>query len=668
MNKKHYNNVIDWTLKHDKAAQTEDSLATARAVFKNMGVALPNGSMQDVYDTIKTNKYMGWRACTMQEAQEAANKGTAAIGISKDRVVILSAADEEEPVAETASVMTLSEKTSAFAVTNLEYYTYSCSTTHQNGCGDVEINTILANGTYYLNNKHCGKYLRYESTHSVFGRSGLLNDLGTSIQWEIQNYNNAYIIHAKNDSKKYLGVPASTSSDIVELVSVDDGSIPQRCIWSISRANGGSCLIKNVYNSKYLYTYGTILYTDSITGIVDTEEYNTRVWRIASTSLYGNTNSYKYRELPSNCDFSDMRIDIGQTLMPSLNTSSSNILWAKPSDFEYLFNSTTYFTLSGANQFTGLNRGPAVTVTAIHKVTGYQKTFKVTVNSNMDTFLNNLSELYNVAYIYNFQNQSKALETTFKYIRTKKYNDGWWPGVAGETDNTFNSYVEDYYPAINNYFSCDVDHLNETDYIITIPDTATNEKIDLLHMMATLNRLFYSGTTTYNGIPVDAVLGDAVDDLCGWAGDFQALIRDYFDAGNNHSTQSSVYGAFYPMIGSNDYFCAYSDIIADMDSCNLCSHLSNSVLATGEDLKKAFEDYYYGKSGNVATKRFTTWIGTMNENQLNNKISTYCNDHSTLIIKWPILKPYSIFDYQQNAFAEAFVDYLLTQKNLENLE
>ena len=129
MNKKHYNNVIDWTLKHDQAAQTEDSLATARAVFSNMGVALPNGSMQEVYDTIKTNKYMGWRACTMEEAQEAANKGTAAIGISKDRVVILSAADEEEPVAETASVMTLSENTSAYAVAALEYYANSCGRT-----------------------------------------------------------------------------------------------------------------------------------------------------------------------------------------------------------------------------------------------------------------------------------------------------------------------------------------------------------------------------------------------------------------------------------------------------------------------------------------------------------------------------------------------------------
>ena len=129
MNTKHYNNVIDWTLKHHTAAQMEDPLATAKAVFNNMGIALPNGDMQEVYDTIKTNQYMGWRACTMEEAQQAANNGTAAIGISNDRIVILSAANEEDPVAETATVMTLTENTSAYSVASLEYYTYSCGTT-----------------------------------------------------------------------------------------------------------------------------------------------------------------------------------------------------------------------------------------------------------------------------------------------------------------------------------------------------------------------------------------------------------------------------------------------------------------------------------------------------------------------------------------------------------
>ena len=129
MNKQQYNNVIDYTLKHDEVAQGDDSLATARAVFNNMGVALPGGTMKEVYDTIQSDDYMGWHSCTMQEAQEAANNGIAAIGVSEDRIVVLSATDGEQPVAQTASVMSLDENTSAFAVDGLQYYSYSCGTT-----------------------------------------------------------------------------------------------------------------------------------------------------------------------------------------------------------------------------------------------------------------------------------------------------------------------------------------------------------------------------------------------------------------------------------------------------------------------------------------------------------------------------------------------------------
>ena len=129
MNKKQYNNVIDWTLKHEQAAKSDDSLETARAIFKNMGVALPGGSMQEVFETIKTNNYMGWKACTMEEAQQAADRGVAAIGISEDQIVVLAANDEDEPVAQTASVMTLSENNTADTASAMQYYTYSNSTT-----------------------------------------------------------------------------------------------------------------------------------------------------------------------------------------------------------------------------------------------------------------------------------------------------------------------------------------------------------------------------------------------------------------------------------------------------------------------------------------------------------------------------------------------------------
>ena len=76
MNKKQYNNVIENTLKHE---HTDDSLSIARTIFHNMGVALPQGDIRTVYETVKTNNYMGWKSCTMQEAQAAANKGVASI-------------------------------------------------------------------------------------------------------------------------------------------------------------------------------------------------------------------------------------------------------------------------------------------------------------------------------------------------------------------------------------------------------------------------------------------------------------------------------------------------------------------------------------------------------------------------------------------------------------
>ena len=147
-NGKQYNNVIDYTLKHE---QTEDSLSTARAIFNNMGVALPNGSMREVYEIIKTDNYMNWRSCTMQEAQQAADNGIAAIGISEKRIVVLSANNEEETITEISSVMALSENTSAFAISDLQYYSYSYNITC-GGCGNTG-NSCYTNKLFNHNNR-----------------------------------------------------------------------------------------------------------------------------------------------------------------------------------------------------------------------------------------------------------------------------------------------------------------------------------------------------------------------------------------------------------------------------------------------------------------------------------------------------------------------------------
>ena len=128
MDKKQYNNIIDWTLNNEEQAQCEDSLTVARAVCTNLGVALPQGNLSQVAEVLATNDYMGWKACTKEEAQASADVGTPAISVSNDRIVVLAATDEEQPMAATATVMTLADGTGVVG-DSVAYYSYSGGTT-----------------------------------------------------------------------------------------------------------------------------------------------------------------------------------------------------------------------------------------------------------------------------------------------------------------------------------------------------------------------------------------------------------------------------------------------------------------------------------------------------------------------------------------------------------
>ena len=161
-----YNNVIENTLKQE---QTNASLSTARAIFDNMGVVLPQGDIKTVYETIKTDNYMGWKSCTIQEAQAAADNGTAAIGISEDRIVVLSANDEEQPVAQTASAMTLDENICAYAVDGLRYYTYAYGSTNTTNASNYPYIDIPQDGDLGTSITYMG-YHRTTSTSAPEGK------------------------------------------------------------------------------------------------------------------------------------------------------------------------------------------------------------------------------------------------------------------------------------------------------------------------------------------------------------------------------------------------------------------------------------------------------------------------------------------------------------------
>ena len=159
MDKKQYNNIINWTQQNQPETRTEDSLTAVRAVCNNMGVALPQGNLAQVAETLATDDYMYWHSCTQQEAQEAADNGIPTIGISEDSIVLLAATDEEQPVTTTATVMTLANNENN-NVTNMVYYSYSCCTTCVEDDSESAIEEIHI--ISFNNVMHVGDYRNFQ--------------------------------------------------------------------------------------------------------------------------------------------------------------------------------------------------------------------------------------------------------------------------------------------------------------------------------------------------------------------------------------------------------------------------------------------------------------------------------------------------------------------------
>lgn len=255
---------------------------------------------------------------------------------------------------------------------------------------------LIADGTYYINNKYFGKYLQNTSS-GVNATSGLLSTLGSTIRWKVQKVSDGYVIRLASDPTKYLAVPETTTSSYVGLVSVSDSSLPQRCIWSISYAAYGDYLITNTYNSRVLCFNGTSIMTAPD---CSTSNYNIYVWRFANISTYGNTSSHTYRELTSNSKFSNLELPLEGTGTITLNKYYSSELWTSIADFTITIANTDVATLNGYT-ITGKKYGGTL-VTATHRVTNLQFTFYVIVgfsSSLAETPLaGNITEALNAPY------------------------------------------------------------------------------------------------------------------------------------------------------------------------------------------------------------------------------------------------------------------------------
>lgn len=240
---------------------------------------------------------------------------------------------------------------------------------------------IVQNATYYFNNLSSGQYMRNDGTSSVRTESGMISYLSDSIRWKITYIGNGYCtIQSTYDLTQYLGRTTGYAIGYVNCTSTNN--VPNSCLWTIERADGGGVHISFVYNTKKYYV------TQSSANIVvaGTAITSSSTWRMASTDFYGNTSDSFYMELQRGFSFDDISILVGQLAIPTINKYPNNAFWCSVSDFTYaivLNANSGYVEYDQMNHtFLGIDEG-TVQVSAKHKVTGLVSTFDITVNLDL---------------------------------------------------------------------------------------------------------------------------------------------------------------------------------------------------------------------------------------------------------------------------------------------
>lgn len=473
----------------------------------------------------------------------------------------------------------------------------------------------LSNDTYYFNNRYCGDYLQYASS-DVTATSGLMSSLGDSIRWEVRSVEGGYVIRSKADPTKYLAVSSIIANNSVMIATVTDSAIPSRCIWNISAASGSGCLIKNAYNSKYLYANGNTVATESPLGATGTERYESRVWRFVSSSIYGNTSAYSQRELNSGFSVSQIVVDIGETSTPKITLSPNNALWASASDFSYTYSSGT----SGSvifNSKTGEVTGETIGISkyiATHKVTGRTYTFDVYVDRytyelvDFFGFTSDVSllirDLYNrIDDHYSTQSEKYKAWVASRVLSEFTYDGGIidfgiasidkWDDVAGSITSPSNR--KSYFVETLGYSEAEYNKLNTA----LSSQHSNTQTSDFTHMQYSLSaRLAYRLQKDGVFSNIYTLSGDeTVSYLAGWLGDATLT--------SNGTTS----------MGNDDY-------MADLDAENIFRRIDG-----GEKQVVALNNYYRLLTGqNTRATLFKSYLSYSTvENMILSKLGKTLN-------------------------------------------
>lgn len=194
-----------------------------------------------------------------------------------------------------------------------------------------------------------------------------------------------------------------------------------------------------------------------------------------------------------------------------------------------------------------------VACSASPNISQQQKEFNILIDT--------IDELEKLSYNYAPED---VMQRVLIYIRSERYNTTQWNVLAGEPDVNFDAYV------MRNEQN-NISDLKKLDSFV-IP--STNEYVDFVHMVATINVNYVSFDTTKKC------------DLSGWGGDLCQLA---LEANNSKKTDNELYNYIKQQFNNDLGGFNNQDVCADLDAVNLAFRLLSNENVT---LSNAMKDYY----------------------------------------------------------------------------
>jgi uncharacterized protein YjdB len=265
-----------------------------------------------------------------------------------------------------------------------------------------------------------------------------------------------------------------------------------------------------------------------------------------------------------------------------------------------------------------------------------------------------LNLFYQINQLHNLAKQhesSRANLLTFQFLRSGLYDNARWDEVAGS--------ISSFQPFLNyvNKQNSSLNLLRNTRQFYTGDKAGA---IDFTHMTAVINGILFESTSFQSW----AVGEQAVNDLCGWAGDLQSHVIDTIKATNATNDYPTFYNKFMETMGTSESRYSMEDLMADADAVNLTNGMTTSAMGT------QLNTYYIG--GN-ADDRYTLFINGRTKSDFADEVYKYTKNTAPAWgviptpIQWPLYKnatggAVTVTTTQAQAARDAYVDYIWSIK------